>query len=61
MTFPRLGSDSAARAKAGRMAKRNNAPVDIALAGAAPWNERYITTASPSDFHASGYRFERLE
>ncbi|PBB41743.1 hypothetical protein CK222_21545 [Mesorhizobium sp. WSM3866] len=60
ITTERLQSDSAARAKAGRMAKRCNGPVDLARAGAAPWDERYITTASPSQFHASGYRLERL-
>lgn len=54
-------TDAAARAHAGRVAKRNNGPVDLARAGAAGWDERYLTTASPSEFHASGYRFERLE
>jgi hypothetical protein len=56
----RLNGDTAARAKAGRLAKRHNGPVDLAFAGGADWSERYITTASPSEFHASGYRFERL-
>ena len=50
-----------AKAYGGQMAKRVNGPVDIALAGPQPWNDRYITTASPSAFTASGYRFERLE
>jgi hypothetical protein len=59
VTYER-GSESAVRAKAGRMAKRFNGPVDLALAGNAEWNERYMTTASPSEFHSAGYRFERL-
>lgn len=57
----RLSGDSAARSKAGRYAKLFNGPVDLALAGAAEWNDRYITTANPSDHHASGYRLERLD
>src|SRR3546814_6840473 len=56
----RMASHSAARAKAGRIAKQIGGPVDLALAGAAPWDDRYITTASPSEHHASGYRLERL-
>lgn len=55
----------AARAKAGRLAKKNNGPVDLAYAYepggvAQDWNDRYITTASPSEYHSTGYRFERL-
>lgn len=61
ITFERLSGDSAARAKAGRLAKRLNGPVDIAIAGAAEWNDCYITTASPRPFHRSGYRLERLD
>lgn len=57
----RLRGDSSAKAKAGRLAKRNNGPVDLAYAGDADWADRYITTAAPSEFHASGYRFERLD
>ena len=60
VSFERLKTDSAARAKAGRLAKRVDGPVDLALAGAAEWDERYITTANPSTFHSTGYRFERL-
>lgn len=59
--------NEAAQAKgyAGRLAKRVNGPVDIAHAYQAgepgqDWSERYITTASPSEHHKSGYRFERL-
>jgi hypothetical protein len=50
----------AAKAKAGRIAKRNDGPVDLALDGDRPWSDRYITTAAPSKFHSSGYRLERL-
>ena len=53
-------SEAAARSMAGRMAKKVNGPVDLAHAGDADWDERYVTTASPSEFHASGYRFDRL-
>ncbi len=60
ITTERMASHSAARAKAGRIAKQIGGPVDLALAGAAPWDDRYITTASPSEHHASGYRLERL-
>lgn len=60
VTFERLAGDQAARAKAGRLAVKVEGPVDLARAGAAGWDERYITTANPSSFHASGYRFERL-
>jgi len=59
--FARYASDSAARSAAGRMSVRIDGPVDLARAGSADWNDRYMTTASPSEFHASGYRFERLE
>jgi len=51
---------AAAKGRAGRLAKRINGPVDLAYAGNEPWEERYITTASPSAYHKSGYRFERL-
>ncbi|UVK46761.1 hypothetical protein BPNPMPFG_002469 [Mesorhizobium sp. AR07] len=60
ITTQSMTGDSAAKGKAGRLAKRINGPVDLAYAGAAPWNERYITTANPSTVHAAGYRFERL-
>lgn len=60
VTFERLSGDSAAKAKAGRMAKAANGPVDLALAGDATWDVRYLTTAMPSEFHKSGFRFERL-
>lgn len=60
VTTERMTSDSAARAKAGRIAKRINGPVDLARAGSAEWADRYITTANPSEHHAAGFRFERL-
>lgn len=53
-------SDAAALGRAGRLAKRNGGPVDLARASNTPWHKRYLTTASPSEFHAKGYRFERL-
>ncbi len=53
-------TDMAALGRAGRLAKRNGGPVDLARAGDDPWADRYITTAAPSEFHASGYCFERL-
>lgn len=45
---------------AGRMAKRIQGPVDVALAGESPWEDRYITTAAPCSYRISGSRFERL-
>lgn len=60
VTFERFASDAAAKSFAGRMARRIKGPVDLARAGGADWDERYLTTAAPSDFHASGFRFERL-
>lgn len=57
----RVVSKSAARARAGRLAKKYNGSVDIAHASSGEWNERYITTASPSEYHSTGFRFERLD
>lgn len=59
-TFERLKTDAAAKSKAGRMAKARNGPVDLARAGGADWSERYLTTAAPDEFNATGYYFERL-
>jgi hypothetical protein len=53
--------DSAARSLAGRLAKRNACPVDLLRGGSEPHNERYIITAMPSEYHAAGFRFERLD
>lgn len=53
--------EPAAKQKAGRWAKRCGGPVDLARSTDEPWADRYITTASPSDVHASGYRLERLD
>lgn len=61
ISYSRHASDASAKTKAGRMAKRLGLPVDLAVAGGADWDERYVTTASPSEFHATGYRFERLD
>lgn len=61
ITFARLSGDGSARAHAGRLARRIGGPVDIAIAGAADWSDRYMTTASPSEYHTSGYRLERLD
>lgn len=58
--YHRLSGDSAARSKAGSIAKRTNGPVDLAYEGNEAWEERYITTASPSEYHTAGYRCERL-
>ena len=55
-----LRGDGAARMNAGRLARKNGGPVDLAYAGNAEWEERYITTASPCEFTKSGARFERL-
>ena len=52
---------TAAKGKAGRLAKKNNCPVDLAYSGNEPWEERYITTARPSEYHRSGFAFERLD
>lgn len=53
-------SDAAALSHAGTLAKKNNGPVDLARVNGEVWSDRYMTTASPSEFHAKGYRFERL-
>lgn len=60
ISISRHMSEAAARSKAGRLAKRINGPVDLAIAGISGWADRYLTTASPSEYHANGYRFERL-
>ena len=60
VTIESLRNEASARSKAGRLAKSCNGPVDLARCGLSAWNKRYITTANPSDYHATGYRFERL-
>ncbi len=60
VTTEQFPSDTQAKAKAGRLSKLVNGPVDLARHGNSAWEKRYMTTASPSEFHASGYRFERL-
>lgn len=54
-------SESGARARAGSLAKDFGGPVDLARFGEGDWADRYITTAAPSEFHAAGYVFERLD
>lgn len=54
-------SEAAAKAAAGTLAKRVKGPVDIAHSGPGAWADRYMTTASPSEYHTAGYRFERIE
>jgi hypothetical protein len=53
-------SESGARARAGGLAKKHDCPVDLARYGSAPWSDRYLTTASPSEYHAAGFAFERI-
>ena len=52
-------SDAAAKAKAGRLSKQIDGPVDIVRQGDGEWNDRYITTAMPSPYTTSGFMFER--
>lgn len=56
-----LIDQTAAKGYAGMLAKRHRGPVDIAYAGDELWYERYVTTASPSEHHRRGFRFERLD
>lgn len=54
-------NESSARSRAGKYAKRNGGPCDVAyFDDGLDWNARYVTTVSPSEYHASGYRCERL-
>lgn len=55
-------NDAAARSRAGTFAKTHYGPVDLAFDGESDrdWAERYITTISPSEYHAAGWRAERL-
>lgn len=55
-----LPNCNAARNRAGSLAKKNNGPVDLAYAGDEPWEDRYITTASPCEYSVRGFRHERL-
>lgn len=57
---------TAARNRAGRLAKQNNGPVDLAEAYVPgeigqDWNDRYVTTARPSQYTKTGFEFERLD
>jgi hypothetical protein len=60
VTVRDLRNESAARSHAGSLAKRNGGPVDVAYHSTKHWEERYVTTAAPSEYHATGYRCERL-
>lgn len=62
-TYRAFRSDAGAKSHAGRLARKIDGPVDIARAGGAAWNDRYMTTANPADpeFWANGYSFERLD
>lgn len=66
VTTKEFAETAQAKGFGGRLAKKVNGPVDIAFAYQAgeiaqDWDHRYITTAAPSEHHASGYRFERLD
>ena len=61
VTTVRVANEQAARGRAGRLAKRRGGPVDLARAGTSAWEKRYVTTAAASEYHTSGYRFERLD
>lgn len=58
--FEEARTTDAIKGRAGNIAKANDAPVDVAVAGDGSWDIRYITTAMPSEHHAKGYRFERI-
>lgn len=60
ITTAKFAETAHAKAYAGRLAKRVRGPVDVASHRLIAWDARYITTASPSEHHKSGYRFERL-
>lgn len=52
--------DRAAKDAAGRLSKKINGPVDVARDNGQHWSDRYLTTASPSRWHAKGYSCERI-
>lgn len=58
--YKTFSSDSAARSYAGRRSIKIEGPVDVAHASGGAWDRRYMTTAQPSEYHVSGYRFERM-
>lgn len=61
ITEEELAGPSEAKQFAGRLAAKIKGPVDLLYAGSEPHNERYITTMSPCQFAATGYRAERLD
>lgn len=63
VTVESFAETAHAKAYAGRLSKKVNGPVDVARWESVSdhdWHDRYITTASPSEYHVTGYRFERL-
>jgi hypothetical protein len=58
--FEELRNDSAAKSRAAVLVRKNGGPVDLAYADGRDWNERYLTTAHPSDFHSNKVRFGRV-
>lgn len=53
-------SERSAIGRAGTVAKRNNGPVDVARVDGGDWSTRYVTTVSPSEYHAHGYSEQRI-
>lgn len=51
---------AAARDRVGRLAAKEKCGIDLYYAGADDLNNRYISTASPTNETKRGYRFERL-
>ena len=51
---------AAARDRVGRLAAREKCGIDLYYAGAGDLNDRYISTAAPTDQTKRGYRFERI-
>ena len=54
------GDHATAKQRAGKLAKLHDCQVDLLIDGSEPHNERYLTTAMPSEHHKTGYRLERL-
>lgn len=47
--------------EAGKIAKKNQCSVDIALDGKGVWCERYLVTANPCPHSRKGFYIERLD
>lgn len=56
-------NEAAAKTVARKLARREQAPIDVAITGATPWNDRYVGTASPKypDAECKITVFERLD